>query len=207
MRTEAGVELLRMLTTKTRVVSDAQLASADPAWTPALMSQLVRDGMVLEAKQSLKSPSVSQPPYASWHPMEPAPDFGAIAWRGRQRIRGGVARRLRIYWATDRAVRTVGGIGGKLRQPWQLQHDLGVTSIYLLMRRTDATAAERWVSEDLFRRETRGRRRGEKIADAYLVNAQGQIIRAVELVGDYPTARLREFHAFWSHRRIPYELR
>jgi hypothetical protein len=66
--------------------------------------------------------------------------------------------------------------------------------------------AEHWVGEDVYRREF-GQRRKEKIADAFLLNPTGQIYRVIEFVGDYSTGRLHDFHRFWSHRRIPYELR
>jgi hypothetical protein len=138
--------------------------------------------------------------------MQKSPQFGAISWQGRRRIRAGTAKPARIYWATHQAARIVGGVGGKLRQPWQLQHDLGVTSVYLLLRRTCPTLAEHWVSEDMYRLEF-GQRRGEKIADAFLVNPPGQVYRVIEFVGDYSTKRLRDFHNFWCRRRISYELR
>ena len=200
------LEVLRLLTNKVRVGTRDQLAGADVNCSPAALDELVGERLLNEASLSLVVPPARRWPYASWHPMQASPPFGAISWRGRQRIRAQAAKPTRIYWATHRAARTVGGIGGKLRQPWQLQHDLGVTSVYLLLCRTEPVLAEHWVGEDVYRREF-GQRRKEKIADAFLLNPAGQVYRVIEFVGDYSTGRLRDFHRYWSHRRIPYELR
>lgn len=200
------LEVLRLLTGKVRAATRDQLVAADVSWSPAVLEELVRERLLSETNLSLVVPPARRRPYASWQPMLASPPFGAISWRGRRRIRAGTAKPTRIYWATHRAARTVGGIGGKLRQPWQLQHDLGVTSVYLLLCRTEPALAEHWVSEDIYRREFIQCRR-DKIADAFLLNPAGQVYRVIEFVGDYSTQRLRDFHRFWSRRRIPYELR
>ena len=206
MPEDRKLEVLRLLTNKVRAATRDQLVAANESWSPALLDELVRGRLLNEANLSLVVPPARRRPYASWQPMQAPPPFGAISWRGRQRIRAGAAQPTRIYWATRRAARTVGGIGGRLRQPWQLQHDLGVTSVYLLLCRTDPGLVEHWVGEDVYRREF-GQRRKEKLADAFLLNPTGQVYRVIEFVGDYSTGRLRAFHRFWSHRRIPYELR
>lgn len=200
------LEVLRLLTGKVRAATRDQLVAADVSWSPAVLAELVREQLLCETTLSLIVPAVQRKPYAFWRPTQETPKFGAISWQGRQRLRNGMTKPTRIYWATHRAVRTVGGIGGKLRQPWQLQHDLGVTSVHLLLRRSEPTLAAHWISEDIYRREF-GQRRKDKIADAFLVNPMGQVYRVIEFVGDYSTQRLRDFHRFWSRRRIPYELR
>ena len=202
----ASWELLRLLTTKVRIASDVQLECADRRWSRTNTAELVQCQLLSEVRVSLAAPPGRRTPLATWQPGDRCPDCGAIAWQGRQRIRQTRPRRLRVYCATHHAANLVGGIGGKLRQPWQLQHDLGVTAVYLHLRRDAPERAEHWISEDLYRQQY-GQKRGEKIADGFVVSSGGVIQQVMEFVGDYSAGQLREFHAYWSRRRTAYELR
>ena len=97
-----------------------------------------------------------------------------------------------------------GGVGGRLRQPMQLQHDLAVTAVYIA-RQKDTPEDETWVGEDAYRVLLHPRAL-VKVPDALIVDQQHKPRRVVELGGMYGPRRLRGFHRYWASRRIPYEI-
>lgn len=199
-------EVLRLLTHHVRIASLEQLLTVDVRLTRRGLSQLVRAKLLRKRKLAVGVLKDVGSPLATWSPSRPVPQFGSVAWIGRRRIRSLSSQVTDLYWATRKATRLVGGCGNRLRQPWQVQHDLGVTAVYLQLRRHTPEVAKRWLGEDLYRREHR-QRRGEKIADGFILNGIGNVERAIEFVGDYDAQRLESFHDYWSARRTPYELR
>lgn len=201
-----STELLQMLTNKVRVVTPGQLVAANSLWSQRRVNRLVNAGLLAMTNLTVAVLDAGGEPYASWQPSQPMPNAGAISYLGRCRIHETPTENVQVVWATSNAVKTVGGVGGKLRQPWQIQHDLGVASVYLHYRNHYPDLALRWIGEDIYRRDL-VRQSREKVADAFLMTATGRIERAIELVGDYSTARLREFHDYWSRRHVAYEWR
>ena len=110
-----------------------------------------------------------------------------------------------IFVASELAERLFGGIGGSLRQPNQLMHDLGTSSTYVAMLSDDAPFMELWTSEDMLRRRYR-HLQIKKIPDAALIEGN-QITKAIEFAGrDYSRKYLLKFHYFWKSKNTPYEI-
>jgi hypothetical protein len=206
MTRNAEMELLSVLTDKLRVASQKQLLAADARWNKRMIRRLIDRRLIASTTIAIGVIDAGGEPYARWQPNQAAPDSGSVSYMGRRRIREALRQSVLVIWATGRAASLVGGIGGKLRQPWQVQHDLGVASIYFHFRRYASEKACRWISEDIYRRDIASNAT-EKVADAFLLSDARDIELAIELVGDYSSARLRAFHEFWSNRQIPYEWR
>ncbi|WDQ17010.1 MULTISPECIES: hypothetical protein [Rhodopirellula] len=200
------MDLLSVLTSKLRVASQQQLSMADAGWNERMVRMLVSRRLLASARFTIAVIDAGDEPFVQWQPGQSAPDSGSIAYLGRRRLSQSQRKSQTVVWATERAAALVGGIGGKLRQPWQVSHDLGVASIYFHLRRTAEHAASQWISEDIYRRDI-ARTTTEKIADAFLMSESEKPQLAIELVGDYSAARLRDFHQFWSNRGVAYEWR
>lgn len=205
MLSKNAILLIRMLTKKIRLATCNQLMLAKPAWNRRLIANLVGKGFLDRSTFATVVPEVAETALALWSPGEPPPDFGAVAWQGRRRLQQGKRNVECIVWATKKAVRSYGGIGGRLKQPWQVQHDLGVTATYLTYRKVAPQEARLWIGEDIYERDFRVSK-NEKLADAFLVQDE-QVERSIEFVGDYPANRLQGFHDFWAAKNTPYELR
>jgi hypothetical protein len=101
----------------------------------------------------------------------------------------------------------VGGVGGRLRQALQLQHDLGVAEIWA---RRGQDAGPRWLSEDAYRAHCQLERKS-KVPDAVILDTRapdkhGALLRVIEFGGRYSRQRLENFHRFWSRRGVDYEI-
>ena len=141
-------------------------------------------------------------PLASCGRGDSPPDFSSIAWQLRKRWLQAPRIPARILWATEAATHLVGGVGGRIRQPLQVQHDLGVAEIWA---RRPIESDLKWISEDIFRcwyvRDAR-----TKVPDALLVDASAnKVKRVLEYGGQYSRKRLEDFHRYWSGR-APYEI-
>jgi len=62
--------------------------------------------------------------------------------------------------------------------------------------------AAAWRGEDLMA----DTRRGEKLPDAFIVNARGEVSSVVEFGGAYDAERICAFHEDCVNRTLPYEL-
>ena len=202
MSDDSRLQLLRVLSCDLRVATVVQLGAI---WEGAdrRIQQLCRRGLVCTRFTPVALPELAGPTYR-WRPGFPAPDFDAVAWTAAKRREETPVKRRLVVWATRSARRLVGGVGVGLRQPLQLEHDLGVAGIYFAKRRSDVSAAQRWCGEDayrLLRRPTRG----QKAPDGVLLCPEGHLQLVVDYLTRYPPGRLRSFHRFWSDRRVPYE--
>jgi hypothetical protein len=207
--TDAELRLLSLLTWKTRVAADVQLAGvlgvADSERSAFVrrLKQLARRGFLTRHLVAVAL-LVPEAPLVNWLPDLPEPDWQSVAWRLQSRWTSLSASRTWINAATRRAAAMVGGVGGRLRQPMQLQHDLAVTAVYLV-RQADCPPNESWLGEDAYRLFLHPRAR-VKIPDALIVDPQYQTRRVIELGGLYSPRRLKGFHRHWASRRIPYEI-
>ena len=107
--------------------------------------------------------------------------------------------------ATDTAERLFGGVGGSLRQPNQITHDLGTSSVYVAKQLDETFSGSAWTGEDVIRRSWRhlGIR---KIPDAAIIQDE-QITNVIEFAGrDYGKAYLEKFHLFWQNHATSYEI-
>lgn len=141
-------------------------------------------------------------PEQIWNPGDPAPDFGALAWRLQSRWKQPV-QLVRACLASPAAARRLGGPRrGRIKNLCQVTHDLHVSEIYLKRVRHEPALAQTWVGEDVLAPQ----RRHQKLPDAVLQTSTGEIFRVIEFGGCYSATRVAQFHADCAARRLPYEL-
>jgi len=135
------------------------------------------------------------------------PNLGALAWQLEKRWRNVCSRRVTIFWATQRAARLFGGVANFDRHASQLEHDLGTASILVRYHESYPELADRWVGEDILRRDFAPHHRSmSKIPDAAVV-LKNRIVRVIEFGGQYSARRLRRFDAhFHNKHSIPYDV-
>ena len=196
----ADMDVLELLTWRVRLATAAQIAEL--TGQPRIWRGLLKAGLVAKAGAVVAVPELRRP-LATWAPGQPPPRFSALAWSLLKRRRFTPSRRVQVFWATARAVRIVGGVGGGIRQPMQVEHDLGTTAIFLRRRVLAPEDAKRWISEDVFRWKTGGK---GKVPDALLCSAAGTSDLAIEFGGAYSASRTRGFHRSCSGLQLPWEL-
>ena len=147
-----------------------------------------------------------QAPLVTWSAGDETPlNFGNIAWRAKSRFLNADVQNLQLLMATDTAERLFGGVGGSLRQPNQITHDLGTSSVYVAKQFDETFSDSTWTGEDVIRRSWRhlGIR---KVPDAAIIQDE-QITNVIEFAGrDYGKAYLEKFHRFWQNRVTSYEI-
>jgi hypothetical protein len=201
--TEIDHRVLDTLTHRVRVADTAQLAAVCQANVKRRLVRLQERGFLQRGTVAVRRPEIASP-VSIWQPGDATPAAGPLAWKLQKRWKRLSPQVTTVWWGTSEAARLMGGVGGQLRQPLQVAHDLGVTDIYLRYVATGEQDGE-WIGEDNYRREHRPARR-VKIPDAVQMNSAGEITRVFEFGGAYPARRVREFHRYWSRRQIPYEL-
>ena len=199
--THADLETLALLTWNVRLATAPQLEVFQPG-TTGRIEPLCEARLVKSAVMVVSIPAFDEP-LCRWFPGDGLPNFGGLSHRMIQRRRRAARHRMKVYWALPRAVRMVGGAGGRLRQPHQAEHDLGVTEVYLVRRRLDSCSELRWLGEDSFKKLFRPR---GKMPDAVLCDHDGNVHVAIEYGGLYPVKRLCRFHQHCARRSIPYEI-
>jgi hypothetical protein len=142
-------------------------------------------------------------PLVNWRPGEPAPDFGQVAYRCRQRWHMRPTRPCTAWIATERGEQLFGGVRrGELKHAMQATHDLGVAAVWLRLKKVAPDCAAAWRSEDLLAHT----RRGEKLPDAFVVDRAEQVIAVIEFGGGYDAQRVEAFHQDCMARKLPYQL-
>jgi hypothetical protein len=190
--------LLEMLTWKVRLVAEPQLA---PAIKPNPID-LVRKGFLRSRIIQAKVIACRQP-LATWRAGQAPPDFHALAWCLENRLRQARPSRCQVLWATPKCTRLLGGCGGSIRQPTQVEHDLALAGVFLARASIDPASWDAWLGEDVWRQQLTRR---EKVPDAVLVNDHGKATLAIEYGGAYSAERLRAFHRHCARQSLPYEL-
>lgn len=187
-----------VLTARVRVATTGQLAEVcgvAPATLARRLGAMERAGWVHSARGSLRCPVMPRP-VLTWKPDDPEPSFQRLAWRLDHRWASTEPRPVRLWWAAPQAVAEFGGVGGRVRQPLQLEHDCAVCEVFV--RRGRGTD---WRMEDLLAGESYG----GKVPDAVIVDAGGADT-VVEIGGQYPAARLEAFHRAMRSSDSTYEL-
>lgn len=105
-----------------------------------------------------------------------------------------------VNWATPKAANLLAGCTGWGRQPFQLEHDLGTTAIYVSSRPYQSDVI--WYGEDIVRR--RFSAVNKKVPDVLLVDRHDNILKVVEYGGQYSRHRLEDFHHTW--KQYPWEI-
>ena len=198
------MRLLIVLTWELRVGSETSLAAGlglDVMQLRSMAQRLRKQGLLNSWRTSSMRHDIFAP-LAAFQRGDSLPDFSSLAWKLRKRWLQTPRIPTRIYWASAAATNLVGGVGGRIRQPLQVEHDLGVAEIWA-KRRKEADLT--WISEDIFRswyvRDAR-----TKVPDALLVDAEAKTVkRVLEYGGQYSRQRLEAFHGYWSSR-APYEI-
>jgi len=197
--------LLDLLTRRVRSATVTQVARRSFGGSIAAAGKRLRRlqsaGLVVTAAPLVRQLSLTEP-LMSWRPHHPEPDFDALSWRARGRWRGLLPKAVRAVWATAAAVRLVGGCGGEVRQPLQVEHDLHVTEVFLQLESGRPALTDRWISEDVYRR----RERRGKVPDGVLLDSAGRAVRWMEFAGSYSAGRIRSFHRCCEREGLPYEL-
>ena len=145
-------------------------------------------------------------PLLIWKAGEEAPgNFSKIAWRAKSRLLKADFSEQQILLATNAAENLFGGVGGSLRQPNQIMHDLGTASVYVATQCTEPKCISAWIGEDVLRRSWR-HLDIRKVPDAAMIEDE-TIVNVIEFAGrDYGKSYLEKFHLFWQRRQTPYEI-
>jgi hypothetical protein len=142
-------------------------------------------------------------PLFTWAPGERPPDFQALSYAAERRSSAPLEP-TRIYYATRKAVRLLGGpASGEMPNAMQVAHDLGVSAIYLGLLTDDPEVAALYRGEDQmadFHEKFR------KVPDGFLCDERGRPCVAVEFLGLYPPQRIASFHDDIRRRGLGYEL-
>ncbi len=91
---------------------------------------------------------------------------------------------------------------GEVKREMQATHDLGVAQIWLQLDLQSPQLADSWCGEDLMAHT----RKGQKLPDGFIVDAQGATLCVIEFGGSYDQPRIREFHEDCAQRALPYQL-
>lgn len=198
------LQILIILTWCARVATESQLArklNVEPRQLRSQLRTLRKRRLVAYRTTTIADFQLTGPLTAS----EPGTrtDFGALAWILEQRWREAPRCPARVVWATRLATRIVGGVSGQLRQPLQVQHDLGVTEI--LVGRSQEPSTQ-WLGEDAYRAFWSPSRK-DKVPDAVIIGTDEEVCRVIEFGGRYSRAGLEAFHLHWLVRHgTPYEI-
>lgn len=205
--TERDGDIVRTLATKVRCLSVSLVAKV---WWPdtsphraakrldALAASGWLTGAVMYAR---KLPSLEQP-LLTWRIGEGTPDFGGVSYVLRHRFTE-PAKPTAIYVASSKAARHFGGASARLPRVSEVTHDLGLATVYLLLRDRSPAIAPMWLSEGWI--IAAGVKAGDKVPDALIDTPNGPK-RAIEFGGEYGKRKLLSFHRYCDASRLEYEL-
>ncbi|MCP5127491.1 MAG: hypothetical protein H6973_18210 [Gammaproteobacteria bacterium] len=205
--TDRDREILIALTHKVRLMSLDQIARTWWGNSPSALATARKRLTVLSAYALQRMKLNAHPeltltgPLFAWQPGQATPHFGGLSYRLKKRWDQAPVPTT-VYIATEKAARQFGGFGGKLRRPLQATHDLHVAQLYLQFLQTAPERAALWVSEERFAPE----RRHEKLPDAVLRDATGNITLVIEFGGAYDSKHVERVHLDCVTRSLPYEL-
>lgn len=205
---DTAESLLVLLTWQLRLIAEEMVTHPDYgrslSVSPKQLRRLEADGWLHRGQVSAAMPELGGE-LTAWFPsMNSHADFGNLSWQLKERTQHWRPQRLRVCWSTEQTVTVFGGAGGRIRQPLQVQHDIGVAAMFFSRQAAVADKRSVWVGEDVVRRlETR---LGTKIPDALLMGSDLQPRRAIEFGGSYSKKRLQSFHHYCESHRLPYEI-
>lgn len=199
--------IVDMLTWRIRVVTDVQLSELKlDGDLDRTLNSLVRSGLLDSFSLPTYILTLAAPLYC-WEPERmDEPNFWKICWEAKKRLSECQMANVTIFHATQIAERQFGGVGGKIRQPFQIVHDLGTASVFVSCSHLVESKNElQWVSEDVIRRYYRFLKL-KKIPDAAILDNE-KLSTVIEFVGrDYTPVQLRRFHRYWKKKQIPYQI-
>jgi hypothetical protein len=208
--TSRDSEILDHLSTAVRLFSLDQIAhawwrgSGDPRkLADERIRRLARAGWVERYSVLVRPMPEIMAPVACWRPGQLAADFGKIAWQVQSRWKKG-PRQCLVVVASGRTTKSrIGKSPRRIRQYFQLTHDLGVAETFLRFRETRPEEATLWKGEGIIS----PLRRKKKVPDAIIA---GDLIwpprLVVEFAGAYARERIEVFHWFCEKEQLAYEL-
>jgi DNA-binding Lrp family transcriptional regulator len=202
-------QILRALSSQIRVVTFGQLVrnywptgNSAPTNARRRLAELVASGLLERARVVAHPLLELAGPVQAWRPGAPRPDPGTVSGRLRSRWQA-EPRAMTAYLAGRRAITLFGARAlGRVKSPYQVTHDLHVSEVYFLLRRTEPLLAEAWVGEEILAPS----RKDQKLPDAILHDDRGRPRLVVEFGGKYPARRVAAFHDDCEARGLPYEL-
>lgn len=200
--TDSERDVLQTLTSRVPLLSLGQLART---WFPAAeaahaLGQLCGSGWLKRLAVNAHPELALEAPLAVWSPGDPAPRFGKISHRNRERWRA-EPERTTVFVATEQAASVYGGRAGKAK-PLHVSHDIGLGAVYLRLLTERPEDAAAWLSES----ELAPEREDDVLPDAVLRSPAGELARVIEFVGSsYTAARLEELYLDCETRRVPIE--
>jgi hypothetical protein len=197
-------DVLECLTSKIRLLTTGQIARTWFAHTEkptVIAAQYVRrlqvTGLITISRTMAHPEQELTEPILDWQPGSDEPNFDRLSWKACSRWSEHPVRTT-VITATEKARSHTGGpIGGRPIRPLELNHDIGVSTVFLNIQARDPELARLWVHEDALAREARHNDR-ENLPDAQL---DGLVI---EFAGAYSAKKLRAVHEHFSKR--PYQL-
>lgn len=208
--THRDLDILRFLSLRVRVAAHTQIART---WWPHVadaadvsrrrLDRLCSVELTQAQEVTAMRPPLLWQPLCTWAPGEVPPNLGRVAWLLRKRAGARCVGQIAYYATALAARRFAGARSGRIAQPFQVAHDLGVTEMYLAILRTRPELAQQWIDED----RLAPHRRHQKLPDAIIAvgpSAPPQLV--LEYGGDYGKQRLLDFHEDNRERGLPYEI-
>lgn len=140
-------------------------------------------------------------PLFAWKPAADDPDPSEISRAARRRWCL-AAQPTEVYVASRLAANLLGSTAHGLPAPEHRDHDLRLAAVFAHYRRHRPRLARLWVGEHLLPKA------GYRIKDpdAFLCDAQGQIVRVIESAGRYSAEQVEAFHEHCVEHELSYEL-
>jgi hypothetical protein len=208
--TARDTDVMTMLCGPVRMASLHQIARAgwgsskyQVAACRRRLLRLGKHGMLAMTRAIILNETMLEQPLTTWRPGERMPNLAAVAWNLHRRW-ASEYRSATIYFPTIAASRLFGGVRtGRIKRPFQVAHDIGVTEMYLAIRRHRPRVLSLWIGED----RLAPYRRRQKLPDAILATSPVEKpILILEFGGRYDKRRLVSFHEDAAKRGIPYEI-
>jgi hypothetical protein len=207
--TERDSALVRALTSKIRLLTFGQIAAN--FWPAGESGKLNarRRLAELESRELIeKTRVVFHPllemtrPVVAWKPGDRKPDTAAVSTRLITRWPDELTEAT-AFIAGRKAISLFGSKAlGKIKNRYQVTHDLHVSEVYLFFHRTNPRLAAAWVGEEILAPS----RKDQKLPDAILHDEKGRPRLVIEFGGKYPERRVTAFHDDCEARGLPYEL-
>ena len=204
--TERDEQVLQALAMRVRLFSVRQLAGT--MWNNAStarrrLARLGKVGLVSSVRVTARTLPGTMEPVVTWRPSQPPPRYGAVAWSLQNRWTI-PPRTTTLYLATRRTGNLFGTRRtGAIPQPLQVDHDLGVSAVYLRYWQHEPELAARWLGEDAGHKHSTG----EKNPDAFILREdRSTVARVIEFGGAYPAERVQAFHEHCEREGLAYEL-
>ena len=168
------------------------------------LHRLKQAGLVDSFSLSMPVPKLKAP-LAITGSDDPDPDMGPLAWALKKRWENAESRTLDICYATAKAAKVFGGVGGRIRQPLQVSHDLMAASAFFRRLETHPNDAHLWRSEMLIRSYCPTT---PFLPDAVILDRDYRApARAIEIGGaTYGRKKLLQFAQNRSRLRLPFEI-